>query len=122
MERLFAKIEVKKGEYLIAKRHYKNVIHSYRKLNQLSHLKYNLEIANTINELVLLNLEDNPIEAGIELHQAINLAKQTLEIDYRLAKETLAKSYAYRSYLAFLEKDRESASQFYMKSMRLKKK
>ena len=116
MEKLFAKIEAKRGELSTAKRHYKKAIHSYKKLNQSTHLKYNLEIAKTLNDLALLDLENKPIEAGIELHQAIALAKKSLKIDYRLAQQTLAKSYAYRSYLAYLEEDRESASRFYRMS------
>ena len=116
MERLLAKIELKRGEYAIAKRHYKRVVHLYRKLNQSSHLKYNLEIANTLNDLALLDLEDKQIDARIELHEAINLAKKSLKIDYRLAQQTLAKSYAYRSYIAYLEEDRESATKFYRMS------
>ena len=119
MEKLFAQIEAKRGEISTAKRHYKQAIRSYKKLNQPSHLKYNLEIANTLNDLALLDLEDKPIEAGIELYEAISLAKKSLKIDYSLAQQTLAKSYAYRSYLSFLEGDRESSSQFYRESMRL---
>jgi len=120
MERLFAKIEAKRGEYLIAKRHYKRAIISYRKLNRLAHLNYNLEMANLLNDLALLDLENNrPIEAGVSLHQAIALAKRSLKIDNQLAKQSLAQSYAYRGYLDFLEGDRESATKFYIKSTRL---
>ncbi len=120
MEKLLAKIEAKKRHLYVAKQHYKEAIRSYKKLNQSSHLKYNLEIANTLNELALLNLEDEPVEAGIELHQAISLAKKSLNTNYRLAQQTLAKSYAYRSYLAYIEKDRATASIFYRKSIALK--
>ena len=121
MERLFAKIEAKRGKYFVAKRHYKEAIYSYRKLNQSSHLKYNLEIANVLNDLALLDLENNKlIEAGISLHEAIALAKKSLKVDNILARESLAQSYAYRSYLYFLEKDKEGAIKFYKESMRVR--
>ena len=122
MERLLAKIEAKRGEYLIAKRHYKRAILSYKKLNRLNHLKYSLEVANLLNDLALLDLENNkPIEAGVSLHEAIALAKKSLKLDNILARQSLARSYAYRSYLALLEKDKESATDFYMKSIEFKK-
>ena len=120
MERLFSEIKAKRGELYVAKRHYKKVIRSYKKLNQPSHIKYNLEIANTLNDLAFLDLEKKPIEAGIELYEAISLAKQILKIDHHLAQKTLAKSYAYKSYLAYLEEDKETASQLYRKSLKLK--
>ncbi len=122
MERLLAKIEAKQGEYSIAKRHYKRALLSYRKLNKSSHLKYNLEMVRVLNDLALLDLENNkPIEAGIELHQAIALVQKSLKIEFPLANHSLARSYAYRSYLAFLEKDKDNASEFYVKSINLKR-
>ncbi len=119
----FAYLEKEKGNYELAKKRYKKVILTYKKMNKEKPLEYNLEIAKALNELSFIEIVHfkNAIEAEIKLFEAISIAKKVKKIEQKEAKKILAESYRSLAYLAILEKNMQSASDYYKKAYALEK-
>jgi hypothetical protein len=119
-ESLFAYLEDKKGNYNLAKRRYRKVILSYKKLNVNKDEKYNLPIARALNRLAFIKIshfKSQYLEAEIELFQSLSFSEKAKEVEKKALKEERAKSYAYLSYLAMLENNKKSAWEYYQSSI-----
>jgi lipopolysaccharide biosynthesis regulator YciM len=61
------------------------------------------------------------MESEIKLFEAISLAKKVKKIEKKKAKNILAESYRSLAYLAILEQNMHTASDYYKKAYSLKK-
>ena len=116
---LFAYLESKKGNHALAKKRYRKIISSYKRLNK--DYKHNLSIARALNSLAFIKLSHfkaQYIEAEIELFGSLSFSKEVKELEKKASKEVRAKSYAYLSYLAILEHNRPSAWDYYQRSIK----
>ena len=119
----FAYLEKEKGNYELAEKRYKKVILAYKKMNKEKPLAYNLQVAEGLNELAFIQIAyfKNFMEAEIKLFEAVSVAKKVKKIEQKRAKEILSESYRSLAYLAILEKNMTSASDYYKKAYSLKK-
>ena len=122
MGSLFAGLEAKKGNLDLAKQRYKDVILSYKEMNRETPLVYNLQIAKELNRLASLNfsVSKNFLEAEIKVFEAISFCKKSKEIESKEANLLEAESYRYLAYLATLEKNMQTAWDYYKKANALK--
>ena len=123
MHACFAFLEKEKGNYELAEKRYKQVVLAYKKMNKEHPLAYNLQIAKALNELAFIQIAyfKNFMQAEIKLFEALSVAKKVKEIEKKEAKKILAESYRSLAYLAILEKNMASASDYYKKAYALKK-
>jgi tetratricopeptide (TPR) repeat protein len=119
----FAFLEKEKGNYELAEKRYKRVILDYKKMNKEKPLSYNLQISEALNMLSFIQIAylNNFMEAEIKLFEAISLAKKVKKIEKKKAKNILAESYRSLAYLAILEQNMHTASDYYKKAYSLKK-
>ena len=89
----------------MAEQQYKQIVLSYKKINEKEPLKYNLQISKNLNELAslyLLNTKE-PIKAKVKLIEAIYFAKNVKKTERKEAKELLMRSYQKLMYLSLLQ-------------------
>ncbi len=116
----FATLYALEKKFELAEQEYNKGIEAFMKMPKKIAYQENLEIANLLNNLVgmKLNNEDLNTTEILKLKKPLNKAKQlaveVLKINFKEAKKSLARSYAYLAYIEGLQHNLILARTFYI--------
>jgi len=118
MHGLFAELYKIEEKFELASKEYTKGIDTFTEMNQEGKGKYNLEIANLLNDLAIMKIsKTKEIEqAKRELQEAKKLALDVLRVHFQKAKESIVKSYLYLGMIAMNQKKLALAADYSQKA------
>jgi len=121
----FAGLYTLEKKFKLAQKEYKKGILKFVQMNKKRPLKYNLKIAKLLNSssfMKISNFDMNSTElvyAKVELRKSKQLGREVIEVNFKKAKKSIAKSYAYLAYIAGRNKQMLLAIEYYQISSAL---
>lgn len=123
----FAALYALEKKFKLAGEEYQKGVFKFIQMNKEIPLKYNLEIAKLLNASAFMKMSNydmnstEVLQARIELRESRKWGTKVLEINFKKAKKSIAKSYAYLAYIAGMNKNMELALEYYKISYALEK-
>jgi len=115
----FANLYTLEKKFSLATEAYQNGIYELIQMNKTTPLKYNLKIANLLNRSALMKFSNydmnstEVIQAKIELRESITWSSKVIDINFKKAKESMVKSYAYLAYIVANQNKMKLAREYY---------
>jgi hypothetical protein len=123
----FAVLYALEKKFKLAGEAYQKGIFKFIQMNKKAPLKYNLDIAKLLNASAFMKMSNydmnstEVLQAKIELRESQKWGRKAIEINFKKAKECIAKSYAYLAYIAGMNKNMVLALEYYKTSYALQK-